>query len=230
MELRINISKVHLFVFIGIIVLFGAVMVVIAQSPKNPGHPALQIESGTLSGDFSFNEPIAITPTNGKRSDFLSVKNTDQSQDHIAIISNKNDFGVWSTSLGGWANNIVGILYAQNVHTENIRGIPVADFCKKDGSGCPVRFGSKQIVATPGESRFTSKINFQPPCPSGNYVVELSTNWFSSPNNGDFSYIPFKGVALADNFDVLLVEISGRRAPTGPFDPVRIVLDYAVYC
>ena len=141
MELRINISKVHLFVFIGVIVLFGAVMFVIAQSPKNPGHPASQIDSGTLSGDFSFDEPITITPTRDDTANFLTVENTDKIQNHIAIISNKNDFGVWSKSLGGWANNIVGILYAKNVNTEvaytkNINDVPVADFCKKDGSGC----------------------------------------------------------------------------------------------
>ena len=141
MELRINISKVHLFVFIGVIVLFGAVMFVIAQSPKNPGHPALQIESGTLSGDFSFNEPITITPTRDDTANFLTVENTDKIQNHIAIISNKNDFGVWSNSLDYWSNTKANVVYARNVNTNvvyttNINDVPVTDFCKKDGSGC----------------------------------------------------------------------------------------------
>lgn len=103
MEFRININKSHVILIIVLLIITGFG---IAQTPSNPGHPASQIDAGTFNGQFSFNDKVTI---NDNDADFMTVTNTNTGQNHIALISNKEDFGVWSTSSsigpnGGWAD------------------------------------------------------------------------------------------------------------------------------
>ncbi|MBM3232337.1 hypothetical protein FJZ21_03105 [Candidatus Pacearchaeota archaeon] len=170
MEFKININKSHAIVIIVLLVVVGFG---IAQTPQNPGHPASQIDAGTFNGQFGFNDEIAISDDD---SDFMRVTNTNLSQDHIAIASNKRNFGVWSTPNGGWAD-----ISARNIQaSEGIRanslgsshglylgaqgGLSVSIYPVSGGSGsCNSRcvgsslcLGAWKIVGTFGDPTRTS--------------------------------------------------------------------------
>lgn len=98
MEIKINLKKMHFFFVMVGIFLFSFVL---AQTTPNPGHSASQVGPGTFVGSFTFDRTINV---NQNGADFMSIINTNPSQNHVAILSNKNSFGVFSTATSNWAD------------------------------------------------------------------------------------------------------------------------------
>jgi hypothetical protein len=113
MELRISITKVHLFIFIGILVLFSVVMFVIAQTPgvPNPGHDISQLSGVAPNCDSISSDPSCIAAMSG-----MSLRG-DQLSSRSALS--------WNSLSATSALNAL-----------KLGGIFPNDYCRKDGTNC----------------------------------------------------------------------------------------------
>jgi len=125
---------------------FLAVSFVVSQSsPSVLGHSANEIGSGTINADVTFGKKIYSTTNDA---DFLSVTNTNPSQNHIAIISNKEDFGIYST-LGHWADFSARDINARGISAEAIYASDLLINGEKVIKAKHYVKGSQEVIFTP---------------------------------------------------------------------------------
>ena len=81
MKIEVNITKTRFFVLLGAVLLLAGIVFVIGQVPNNPGHPANQIDSGSMDA------PLGVGPA---ALDFGEEFHVSSSGDTELVISSTN--------------------------------------------------------------------------------------------------------------------------------------------